>query len=274
MPKNLYYPNKAKIIFIEEQAPGMRLFGIRFSDKNIHQSFNFVPGQFVFLSLLGHGEFPVSISSHPNEKDCLELLIRNVGAVTGALFGLNVGAEVGIRGPFGNGFDIRKLYGKDLVVVAGGCGVAPLRSLMKGVLIERKKFNKIYFLYGARTPKDMLFKKDIQAWRKQCGVYLTVDEPDSSWKENVGLITTLFGSIRVDKAAVAVTCGSPAMFKFVLVELKALGLKDSNIYLSLERRMKCGIGKCQHCTCGDKYVCLDGPVFAFSEIKENPEVLL
>lgn len=273
MAKNLYLPYDAKIIWIEEQTPNMRLFGIKFTDESVREKFHFLPGQFVFISIPGHGEAAISISSHPQQKDCIELLVRKVGAVTGAMFGLNVGAKIGIRGPFGNGFDIRRFIGRDIVVVAGGCGAAPLRSLLKTLLIYRKQFGKLYFLYGARTPSDLLFKKELVAWQEKCKVLLTVDQPDYKWEGKVGLVTSLFDSVQVSRDAVAVVLGPPVMFKYVLVECQAMGLREENIYLSLERRMKCGIGKCQHCTCGEKYACIDGPVFTYAQIKDNAEAL-
>lgn len=274
MARNLYEPQKAEIIWIEDQAPNMRMFGIRFKDKKIQEKFTFIPGQFVFISLFGHGEFAVSIASHYNQKDHFEILVRKAGAVTGALFGLNAGAKVGARGPFGNGFDIRKYYGKDIVIAAGGCGVGALRALMKDFALERKKFGKLYFMYGVKNPEEILFRKDLKNWQKMCKVLLTVDKPENNWLGNVGTVTSLFDQISLPKSAMAIACGPSIMFKYLLIELKSLGIQDQNIYLSLERRMKCGIGKCQHCTCGDKYACLDGPVFRYSEIKDNEETML
>ena len=274
MANNLYLPHEAEISWIEEFNSSRRLFGISFTDKHIRDTFNFIPGQFIFISLPGHGEAAISIASHPKRKDHLELLITKVGSVTSALFALNVGAKVGIRGPFGNGFDIRNFYDKDVVLVAGGCGIAPLRPLMDSIVANRKKFGKVYFIYGAKNPNDILFQKDLLEWQNKAKVLVTVEEPSSDWHGKVGVITKLFDEIKIPKTAAAVTCGSPAMFKFVLVELKSKGLSDKNIYLSLERRMKCGIGKCQHCTCGEKYVCIDGPVFSYAALKDNDEAML
>jgi len=271
--KNHYELSDAKVLWIEEMAPGKRFFGIRFLKESDQKKFTFIPGQFVFLSIPGHGEFAVSICSSPRKRDHFEILVSKVGSVTTALFGLNVGAKVGIRGPYGNGFDLSKFYDKDIIIVAGGCGAAPLRSVVNNMIYERYKYGKLYFLYGARNPQELLFKKDLMDWQKNMKVLLTVDLPDKNWQGKTGVVTTLFDDVKTNKQAMAITCGSPVMFKFVLVELKAKGMADKNIYLSLERRMKCGIGKCQHCTCGEKYACIDGPVFSYNQIKENFEAV-
>lgn len=273
MPKNYYQPIPTEIIWIEEKTSNIRLFGLKILDESFKESFTFLPGQFLFISIPGYGESAMCISSPPHQKDIVEILVKKVGTVTSALFALNVGAKIGIRGPFGNGVDLRNFYGKDLIVVAGGTGAAPMRSVMKTVLKNRKKFEKLYYLYGAKTPKDVLFKDDLMKWQNQLKVLVCVELPDYKWEGKVGMVTSLFDEISVSKTGIAITCGSPVMFKYVLVELKSKGLADKNIFLSLERRMKCGIGKCQHCTCGDKYVCTDGPVFSYDQIKDNFEAV-
>jgi sulfhydrogenase subunit gamma (sulfur reductase) len=273
VPKNYYQPVSAEILWIEEKTSNMRLFGLKILDQDYKKNFTFLPGQFIFISLPGHGESAISITSPSYQKDTLEILVRKVGTVTNALFALNIGAKIGIRGPFGNGIEVRNFYGKDIIVVAGGCGAAPMRSVMKTILKDRKKFGKLYYVYGAKTPKDVLFKDDLMKWQDQCKVLVSVEMPDYKWEGKVGMVTSLFDDLSVSKSAIAITCGSPVMFKYVLVELKSKGLADKNIFLSLERRMKCGIGKCQHCTCGDKYACIDGPVFSYDQIKDNFEAV-
>jgi NAD(P)H-flavin reductase len=235
------------------------------------------PGQFVEVSALGVGEAPISISSSPSRSNgSFELCIRRVGDVTSAVHRLNPGDLVGIRGPFGRGFPIEKFRGKDMLFAPGGLGLAPLRSLVNQVLDERAHFGRVIILYGARNPSELLFKDELKQWaeRRDVELHITVDQGDETWSGNTGVITTLFPKISVySRNTVAVTCGPPVMYRFVLMELLGKGISVGNIYLSLERRMKCGVGKCGHCQINHVYACQSGPVFPYKEIMGLEEAL-
>jgi len=235
------------------------------------------PGQFVEVSVLGVGEAPISISSSPSRSNgSFELCVRKVGDVTSALHKLQPGSIIGVRGPYGRGFPFEKFRGKDLLFAPGGLGLAPLRSLINQVLDERAQFGRVIILYGARNPGELLFKEELEAWSRRPDVelLLTVDRGDESWTGNVGVITTLFRHVSVyPRNTVAITCGPPVMYRFVLMELFGKGISEGNIYLSLERRMKCGIGKCGHCQINNVYACQSGPVFTYAEIKGLEEAL-
>jgi sulfite reductase subunit B len=235
------------------------------------------PGQFVEVSVLGVGEAPISISSSPSRSNgSFELCVRKVGDVTSALHKLEAGSKIGVRGPFGHGFPVEKFRGKDILFAPGGLGLAPLRSLINEVLDERAKYGRVIILYGARNPSELLFKEELETWSKRSDVelLLTVDRGDETWKGNVGVITTLFRHVSVyPRNTVAITCGPPVMYRFVLMELFGKGISEGNIYLSLERKMKCGIGKCGHCQINNVYACQSGPVFSYAEIKGLEEAL-
>lgn len=235
------------------------------------------PGQFVEVSVLGVGEAPISISSSPSRSNgTFELCVRRAGEVTAALHALHPGDRVGIRGPFGHGFPYQKFYGKDILFAPGGLGLAPLRSLIHQVLDERRNFGRVMLLYGAKHPSELLFTDEIETWRQRgdMEVHVTVDRPDESWTGNVGVITTLFSRIQVQpRNTVAVTVGPPVMYRFILIELLAKGIPEGNIWLSLERRMKCGVGKCGHCQMGPVFTCQEGPAFSYDRIKPMEEAL-
>jgi sulfite reductase subunit B len=232
------------------------------------------PGQFVEVSIFGAGEAPISICSSPTQEGSFELCVRNVGSVTNLIHHLEAGAVVGLRGPFGNGFDMDLLKGKDVVFVAGGLGLAPARGVIKYVLDRRREFGKVTILYGAKTPSELLFKEDLAEWgaRSDAAFHVTVDRPDESWKGNKGVITTLFRYVKADPATTyAVVIGPPVMYKYAILEALSMGIPESRILCSLERRMKCGVGKCGHCQIRNVYVCKEGPVFSYAQIKRLRE---
>ncbi len=235
------------------------------------------PGQFVEVSILGVGEAPISISSSPSRSNgSFELCVRRVGDVTSAMHKLDSGAMVGIRGPFGRGFPYEKFRGKDVLFAPGGLGLAPLRSLINQVIDERSSFGRVIILYGARNPSEILFKQELEEWagRSDLELHITVDRGDENWKGNVGVITTLFRKISINsRNTVAITCGPPIMYRYVLMELLGKGISNGNIFLSLERHMKCGVGKCGHCQINHVYACQSGPVFPYSEIMGMEEAL-
>ena len=272
---SIYMPRPATIKSVKRMTEREMLFEIALDDGT---SLGHKPGQFAELSILGIGEAPISVSSAPSQENTFELCVRAVGNLTSALHRLNVGDKVGIRGPFGNGFDADFLKGKDILFVGGGIGIAPLRSLINYVLSNRKDYGKVTILYGCREPCELLFDYEVAEWEKRDDVeqYLTVDScPDGTyWDGNIGVITTLIPKADFDSSTTyAVVCGPPIMYKFVIKSLKEAGMPDDHIILSLERRMKCGVGKCGHCQINGIYVCQDGPVFNYADTKNLPEAL-
>lgn len=240
------------------------------------ESLGHEPGQFVEVSILGIGEAPISISSSPTKLGSFELVVRNVGKLTAAMHKLEAGDEVGIRGPFGKGFPVRILEGNDLLFVAGGLGIVPLRSLINFVIDNRRDFGKVNILLGCKTPKDMLFGDEVDEWAKRLDVNFncTVDKAAPDWKGNVGLITSLIPGINLEPLRTfAVVVGPPIMYKFVIKELVKKKIPDRQILVSLERHMKCGLGKCGHCQINGIYCCQEGPVFSYDRIKNIPEAL-
>ncbi len=233
------------------------------------------PGQFVQVSVFGYGEAPISVCSSPSRPDRFELCIQPVGNVSRALHGLSVGDRVGIRGPYGRGhFPVTAMRGWDVLVLAGGIGMAPLRSLVDYIRDNRDRYGRLIVVQGAKTPSSILFPEDVAAWSEDPGVelYVTVDRPDAEWTGRTGVITEPLKEIAVDPGrTMAAAVGPPVMFRFIAMSLFEKGLSPENIYFSLERRFKCGIGKCGHCQLDDLYVCQNGPVFRYSELLRRPE---
>jgi sulfite reductase subunit B len=270
MPKmNNYLPQKAIIKEIEIFTPDIKLYTLKYKNS---QKIKFTPGQFLMVSVLGVGESPLGIASSPFRGDTFRLCVRRVGKVTNALDKLKVGDEIGVRGPYGNGFPLKELEGKDILMVAGGTGIAPIVALIEYIISFRPKFNDVFLFYGARTPKDLLFSEEFKKWAKSINLCLTVDEPDKKWSGNTGRVTNLCKNVEIDcQNSKVIICGPPLMYKNMASELKKIGIGHNDIYVSLERRMRCGIGKCQHCVFAEAYVCLNGPVFSYSQIKDLPE---
>jgi len=262
---NIYQSQPTKIVSIKNEAPKVKLFKLKFLDKKLQKEFYCLPGQFIEVGLPGFGEAPLAPSSAFREQDYFELCVRAVGLLTDKLFQLKEKDEVLVRGPYGNGYsDIKET---ETLLVAGGIGIIPLRSLIL-TQIKKKLGSKLTVFYGARTAGDFLFQDEFKEWRK-AGVklYLTIDQACPGWDKCVGAVITLFDKTKIPSDQLAILCGPPLMYKFVLEKLHQHGFKDENIYLFLERRMHCGVGVCQHCAIGSKYVCKDGPVFKYSEIK-------
>ncbi len=270
---SLYQPTLAEMVKIEQLTETEKLFTLYLEGG---RDLGHRAGQFVEVSVFGIGEAPFSVTSSPTRNSTFELCVRDVGDVTGALHRMKPGSTIGIRGPFGNGFPVDKMKGQDLLFAPGGLGLAPLRSLINQVLDERESFGRVIILYGARNPSELLFKDELAQWeaRDDVELYVTVDRGDESWTGNVGVITTLFPKITLNpRSTVAVTVGPPVMYRFVLMELLGKGIQDGRIFLSLERRMKCGLGKCGHCQINNVYVCQKGPVFSYAQLKELPEAI-
>ena len=270
-----YVPKLATIVKKAVQTPMETLFEIKLDDGS---ELEHKPGQFVEVSVFGVGEAPISVSSSPTKKGTFELCVRKLGSVTSKLHTLNEGDKVGIRGPFGNGFDAKFLKGKDLLFVAGGLGMAPLRSLFNYVLDNRKDYGKVTLLYGCKEPRELLFADEMVALASRDDVDFkpTVNwcPENEQWTGNIGVITTLIPQVDFDPdKTYAIVVGPPIMYKFVLHDLRERKLPDDHIIVSLERRMKCGVGKCGHCQINEIYVCKDGPVFNYSKIRGIPEAL-
>jgi len=269
---SIYTPVPARIRSVRQMTELEKLFTLELPDG---LSLGHRPGQFVEVSVFGVGEAPISISSSPSRSNgTFELCVRRVGDLTNVLHRMGPGDVVGIRGPLGRGFPFERFRGKDILFAPGGLGLAPLRSLINQVLDERGSFGRVMILYGARTPADLLFTDELAEWQQRGDVelHVTVDRPDENWKGNVGVITTLFPKVQIHpRNTVAVTVGPPVMYRFVLVELLGKGIPEGNIWFSLERRMKCGVGKCGHCQINHLYSCQSGPSFSYAEIKHLEE---
>jgi NAD(P)H-flavin reductase len=231
----------------------------------------FRAGKFNMLYVFGLGEVPISISGDPRDPERLVHTTRAVGTVTKAMRKLKRGNMIGVRGPFGTSWPIDKAVGKDVLIIAGGIGLPPLRPTIYHILDNRDNFGKVSLLYGARTPDDLLFVKELEKWRARLDfdVYITVDKAVGDWRGNVGVVTTLMPKAQINpENTIAMICGPEIMMRFGLIELQKRGLKNEDIYISMERNMKCGIGLCGHCQLGGVFVCKDGPVFRFDQMKD------
>ncbi len=235
------------------------------------------PGQFVELSIPGFGESPISISSSPTKEDGIELVIRRAGNVTKQIHHMDANSKVGIRGPYGTGlYPAEEAKGKDVVFICGGIGLVPQRSFIKYILDNRDDYGELTVLFGTKCYSQRFFHSELEKWRKSHDIRLleTVDEADDCWNGNVGVVTTLIPKIEHElESSYIFVCGPPVMYKFVLMSLEEDNVPHENIFLNLERRMKCGVGKCGHCQINDKYVCQDGPVFRYSELQDVPEAI-
>lgn len=269
--KNHYLSYPAVIVKIERETFDVKTFTLKFVDPHIQDTFNYKQGQFAEISVFGYGEAPISITSSPSRKGFLEFTIRGCGRVTNAIHQKKVNDILYVRGPYGNSFPFEELYGKHLTFVTGGIGLAPIRSLINLVFDNRIKFGDISILYGSKTPDELCFKKELEEWAKidHTEVLLTVDKADESWKGNVGVVTTLFKKSKLIQAnnGMSFLCGPPVMIPFCMAELKGIGFAEKDIITTLERFMKCGIGKCGHCNIGEKFICVDGPVFNCEQVR-------
>lgn len=231
---------------------------------------SFAPGQFYMLYAFGIGEIPISIGGGSPARNELVVTIRAVGAVSAAIAKLRVGDALGLRGPFGRGWPLAIAEGNDVVLVAGGIGLAPLRPVVRHMLKHRRRYGRVALLYGARAPRDILFANDLESWRSRPGVQclITVDQADRNWPGHVGVVTTLFHQAEFDPSrTIGMVCGPEVMMRFTVGELAKRGVADDRLYLSMERNMQCAIGFCGHCQFGPSFVCMDGPVFRFDRIK-------
>ena len=268
--KNPYLPIEAKIEKVIAETPNIKTFVFK-----PQEDIPFTTGQFVAITVPGIGEAPFTPSSSPYQKEKIELTIMDVGRVTNKLHQMAAGEIVGIRGPYGKGYPLDKMYGEEVLILGGGVGMAPLRSFLLTLLEEADKFKRIVLCYGAKTPEDIVYKSQFAGWMKNenLEVYRSVDKTDKDWNETIGVVTVLLDKFKIDlENSVAVVCGPPIMMKFGTKRVLELGHRPENIYLSMEKNMSCGVGKCGHCALGKFYVCKDGPVFTYEQIKEIPEI--
>ncbi len=271
---SIYVPEPATLVATEPMTEFERRFELQLDSG---RPLGHLPGQFVEITVPGIGGAPISISSSPDQAGSFELVVRKVGRVTAALHHLQPGEKVGVRGPFGTTFPVAdEFLGRDLLFICGGIGLVPVRSAIDYVLSRRADYGDVTILYGCKTPADRLFLPQLEAWAARGDVTFleTVDRGDPGWSGNVGVITTLIPKLAIDPSRTdVVLCGPPIMYKFVILELAALGVRSDHVYVSLERRMKCGVGKCGHCQINGLYTCMDGPVFIYSAVMGAPEAI-
>ena len=266
---NIYLPRPARIEEVIVENSQIKTFVLSFTDVALQQGFSYQPGQFMMVSVPHCGEAPISFSSTPTRPGTIHLSVRRAGQLTSALHELAAGAIVGLRGPYGRPFALEALKGRDLLFVAGGIGLAPLRSVINHCLDSGHE-GRIEILYGSRTPDDIAFKADLAAWqdRQNVACRLTVDAGGPGWDGPVGVVTTLLPEVAIDpQTSVALVCGPPLMIRFVMAELGRMGYSDERIITTMERHMKCGVGVCGHCHLDGKLVCIDGPVFNREELQ-------
>jgi sulfhydrogenase subunit gamma (sulfur reductase) len=275
---NPFTPETARIVRTYYLTEDVKFFQVRIVDMEKALSLKYRPGQFAMISVLGAGEAPFCLSSTASRPGLLEFCIRKAGSVTNALFRMKENDLIGFRGPYGNGFPIEKMYDKDILIVVGGLGVAPLRSVLLYCLDNRDQFRRVSVLHGAKKPAEMIFREEFLAMKKREDLecHLAVDNDDTgAWTENVGVVTTLFTKLKeIDPAnTYGLVCGPPVMYKFVIKELVNLKIPKDQILMTLERRMKCGVGKCGHCAIDYIYTCLDGPVFTYWDVIHMRELI-
>jgi NAD(P)H-flavin reductase len=275
---NPFLPEPARIVRTYPLTGDVNFFQIRIADMEKALSFRYQTGQFAMMSILGAGEAPFSISSTPSRPGLLEFCIRRTGTVTNALFDLKENDLVGLRGPYGTGFPVERMYGKDVLIVMGGLGAAPLRSVLLYCLDNRDQFGRVILLHGAKQPDEMLFRQEQLELKRRADLecHLTVDADDTgTWTEHTGVVTTLFSELTdiQPENTFGLVCGPPVMYKFVLQEFLKLNIPKDQILMTLERRMKCGVGKCGHCAIDYIYTCLEGPVFSYWDVIHMRELI-
>ncbi len=270
---NIYLPDQAIVRNIIRENSRVNTYELTLVDELANHRFSFKPGQFMMISMPHLGEAPISFSSSPDSTDGFSLTIRNSGRLTAAVQQLRPGDIIGVRGPYGRPFPQDRLGGKNLLFVAGGIGLAPLRPLIEYWLSRADEVGSLTLFYGSRTPEEFCFNRDYPRWRKDgLDLRLTVDQAAEEWDGSVGLVTSLLDGFTIDEETIALVCGPGIMIRFVLQKLQAMGMEAENIITTLERHMKCGVGICGHCHMEEKLVCIDGPVFTAAELPDpdNP----
>ena len=273
---NIYHPYLMRVETITDEAPQVKTFRLKFMVPDEGEKFSFSAGQFGEYSVFGEGECTFCIASSPTRKDYIECTFRETGKVTQALARCGIGDIIGFRGPYGNRFPIDEWKGRNLLFIAGGIALPPLRSVIWNCLDLREEFKDITILYGARTTSDLVYKNELQAWEKRSDLKLvtTVDPGGETpeWKGKIGFVPSVLNQLAPSSEnTVAIVCGPPIMIKYTFPELEKLGFLPENIFTTLENRMKCGFGKCGRCNVGPVFVCKDGPVFTFKQLKELPQ---
>ena len=267
---NLYKPLTSKLVKVIDESPLIKTFVLKPEEE-----FSFATGQFIEVTIDGLGEAPFTPSSSPLKTDQLEVTVMKTGYVTDHMHSMKPGEKMGIRGPYGRGYPIEKFYDKEVIILGGGCGFAPIRSLLYNLIAISDKLRKVTLCYGSKTPEDCIYKPYIDELRNtpKFEVLRSVDQPDENWTERVGVVTVLLDDVDMDiKNSVAVVCGPPVMMKFGALKLLEMGYPETDLYLSMEKNMSCGLGKCGHCMMGKYLVCKDGPVFTYDEIKDQPHI--
>jgi len=269
---NIFLPRETEILMVEQTTDLERHFTLKMKEGG---SMEFEPGQILEVSLFGYGEIPIGFASSPTGKNTFDIVIRSVGRVSKAINKLEKGQSLYVRGPLGNGFNLDKFRGHDILIVAGGIGLCPTRSLIQYIMDRKNEFKRFILFYGVKNPREQLFLEDLAHWRKSGDVeyHETVDRADANWTGNIGVITTLFKKTQISPDTRVVICGPPVMFRFVIAELDKIGIPRSNVYVDLERRMKCGVGKCGHCQINSVYVCQEGPVFTLAQLRNLREAV-
>jgi len=268
--KNIYKPIRSKLIDVIEESPMIKTFVLV-----PEEDFSFKTGQFIELSVDGIGEAPFTPSSSPLIKDKMEVTVMKTGYVTEYMHNLKPGGYMGIRGPYGRGYPVESFFGKEVLILGGGCGLAPIRSLLFALEDVIDNLERVILCYGSKTPSDCIYKPLFSRLNslKKFEAHRTVDKPDESWTESVGVVTSLLNKVKMNiEKSIAVVCGPPIMMKFGTIRLLEMGYKDEQIYLSMEKNMSCGLGKCGHCMLGEYFVCKDGPVFTYNELKYTPDI--
>lgn len=274
---NTCLPQIVKIIKIEEQSPTVKLFRLFPVSVNFLKNKDgliFTPGQFILVGDIGYGESAFGPLSSPYESEFIEIAVRNTGgSVTNYLHSLNKNAQITLRGPYGNGFSIDFFEHKDIVLATGGCGIPPIAALIEHIIKNRENFGKVYLLYGAKSPEEILLKQKHEKWKNNgINIILTIDKPHPNWNGHIGFITDMIKNIEINPTNTAVAmCGPGPMMDALEHVVKPLGISDRKIFVNMERKIQCGLGKCQHCVTGSKYICLDGPVFYYDQIENNKD---
>jgi sulfhydrogenase subunit gamma (sulfur reductase) len=270
-PESPFIPYLATLKTAIQLTPDIKLLSVELEAPDIRGNFDYKPGQFALLSAFGEGEAPFGIVSLPQQKDGLEFAVRRIGTVTRALQELEPGDTLGVRGPFGNYFPLEDYEGKNIIIIGGGIGMAPLRPVINKILERRNNYEELLIINGARTPQDLVFQPEFPTWMQapRTKVELTVDRGDEHWEGRVALVPDVVKELAPSpNNAIAIICGPPIMIRFTLARLRDLGFQDDQIVTTLEAKMKCGLGKCARCNIGEKYVCQDGPVFTLEQISQ------
>lgn len=270
MGNDPFVPHLAEIVEVHRETRGVYTYRLRFREEEMRRSYRFLPGQFNMVYVFGVGEVAISIVSDPDDPDLLDHTIRIVGNVTGALERLKEGDTIGLRGPYGSAWPLKEAEGKEVIVVTGGLGCAPVVSVINYIALRRERYGRLKILHGVKTPKDLLYRERFRSWQRHPNteVYLTVDHPDKAWKYNVGVVTNLFDQVEIDSQnSMVMMCGPEIMMRATARNLLARGMAADRTYVSLERNMKCAIAFCGHCQLGPTFVCREGPVYRYDRIQ-------